>query len=88
MDNHCCDTGKVCYSTHSAASVMIPGLKHRSLKKHQYSIYKCTRCGNFHITTYTKKKRLTPKKIDKYPIKYERPSDPPQKGKFKKKKKR
>jgi hypothetical protein len=83
MDNHCCDTGKVCYETHGQATANFAGLVQRSLKKHKYSTYKCDRCGHYHISTFTKK-RLSVKKESKYPFRYE---PPPQQIKTKKKKK-
>lgn len=39
--------------------------------RHRYRLYKCDKCGMFHITTITKN-LTTPKKIDKYPIKIEK----------------
>lgn len=48
-------------------------LKHMNSRKgrHRYRLYKCPKCGNFHITTITKN-LTTPKKMNKYPIDMEK----------------
>jgi hypothetical protein len=66
----------------------IERLTHLNSKRgrHKYKLYKCDHCGHYHITTITKNLR-TPKKMEKYPIKYEpvvkrkEKQNPPQKKK-------
>lgn len=47
-------------------------LTHMNRRKgrHKYKLYKCEKCGNFHITTITKN-LFIPKKDKKYPLKME-----------------
>lgn len=61
---------KVTYETYKDAYDDLKGLRGRQ-KKHNFTAYKCPNCGKFHIKTIGKKTLRTPKKIDKYPIKYE-----------------
>ena len=62
-----CD--KRSYETPKDAHEDLAGLRQRS-RGHKFSLYRCDKCGNYHITTITKK-ILRPNKKDKYPIKVE-----------------
>ena len=64
-----CD--KRTYESEKDAAEDLIGLRIRN-KRHKFSLYKCTICGNFHITTITKK-ILKPNRKEKYPYKIEYP---------------
>lgn len=87
MERNICDSNKVGFTTHKEAASQIKSLV-KKLPKHKFRAYKCKNCGDFHITTVTKNKMWTPKKLDKYPIRWRHPNiepDPPKKkGKHKK----
>jgi len=80
-----CDTGKVQYGSSVEAGREVASLNQHD-KKHKHSSYKCRVCGKFHTTTVTKHILRTPKKIDKYPIKYTMPVKAEEIQKKKKKK--
>jgi hypothetical protein len=61
-----CD--KIQYTSPEAAHDNLTGLRQRQ-RHNKFSVYKCTHCGFYHITTITKHSLRTPKRIDKYPIK-------------------
>jgi len=54
MSDRYCVTGKVCFVSPQAASERIRSLSSRK-KKQTFSTYKCHECGEFHITTSSKK---------------------------------
>jgi len=60
------------------------GLRQR-YGRYKYSVYKCSFCGFFHITTVTKG-TLRPNRKDKYPIEIPAKAEPKQKRKSKNKK--
>lgn len=64
-----CENGKIQYPDSKAAGIAAAQLS-RTHKKQKFSFYKCKICGFFHTNTVKNKKMLTPKKIDKYPVKY------------------
>ena len=64
-----CDNGKVGYENVKDAHIAAANLgKHD--KRHKYDVYKCNECGTYHVHTAGKKVLRTPKKLNKYPIKY------------------
>lgn len=67
-----CDNGKVGYSNSREASIASANLG-KGDRRHKYDIYKCNHCGNYHVHTADKKTLRTPKKLNKYPIKYTMP---------------
>ena len=78
------DCDKITYNQYKDAFTQIKSLTTRQ-KRHKFSVYKCPLCGKFHVTTITKHTLHTPKKLDKYPIKYELPKKEPVKETKKKK---
>lgn len=64
-----CENGKIQYPDCKSAGIAAAQLG-RTYKKQKFSFYKCKICGFFHTNTVKSKKMLTPKKIDKYPVKY------------------
>src|ERR1700755_1830771 len=48
-------------------------LRHMNSRRgrHKYRLYKCDKCGDFHIATVTKN-LTTPKRMNKYPLNLER----------------
>ena len=59
-----CD--KRSYKSAKDAHDDLMGLRQRN-GRHKFSMYKCTQCGYYHITTVTKR-TLRPNRKDKYPI--------------------
>jgi hypothetical protein len=78
-----CD--KRSYDSAKDAHDDLAGLRQRN-RRHKFSMYKCSFCGYFHITTVTKG-TLRPNKKDKYPIEIPCKVEHKQKSKSKKRKK-
>lgn len=64
-----CDNGKICFDSPKEAATAAANLSKHD-KKNKYSFYKCSFCKKFHTNTVKKKKKLLPKKADKYPFRY------------------
>lgn len=86
MDEAACD--KVRYESHKEASSMIAGLQKRQGRRHKFSVYKCERCGGFHITTTTKRTLRKTDKMNKYPLRLEDYTKKPENLKKTRKRKR
>jgi hypothetical protein len=78
-----CD--KRSYDSPKDAHDDLVGLRQRG-RGHKFSMYKCTQCGYYHITTVTKRS-IRPRKKDKYPIEIPPTVERKQKTKSKNKKK-
>lgn len=75
-----CATGKYGYQKYKDAAQHIASLGRRQAK-HKYRVYKCNECGEFHVSTITKNTMWIPKKMNKYPIKWNHPLKPESKKK-------
>lgn len=65
-----CENGKTGFPNSKEAAIAAANLSKHD-KKHKYSHYKCRTCGEHHVHTASNKNTLrTPKKLNKYPIKY------------------
>lgn len=60
-----CD--KQSYNSAKDAAQDLGGLRQRN-HGHKFSMYKCSFCGSYHITTVTKRTLRPPNRKDKYPI--------------------
>jgi hypothetical protein len=79
-----CD--KIQYDSERDAHNDLVGLRQRN-RKHKFSLYRCGHCGKLHITTVTKHSLHTPKRIGKYPKKFDYKIQEQAQHKSKKKKK-
>ncbi len=69
MNETICD--KVAYDSRGEAGRQIANFRNKG--HHVYGVYTCLLCGKIHITTTSKKKMRRHNKMDKYPIRYDRP---------------